>query len=529
MNRITPLVSMTFFVIFNLIFSSGFAQLTTKSVSIFKNGTGFFYRSGKISPKEGHYHLEAKDIPKASFGTFWFAADQSIKGVSSFMDEVSYPQQLTNLAGLLSNNIGKKVQLFTEKENFSGKLQSVLGSQIVVEGTERWYTLAIKDIERWEFLEKPNLTHSTKKNEHRMRFDFDKEVQSATLDMMYLREGIGWVPHYLIDLLGTDTAQITLKAEVMNDFENLNDTEVNFVVGVPNFLYSSIQSPITSLSDSENFFRTVDALSNYSQHQNAQLNNRADFTNQVVVSAYGGNSLGGVATTAAPIEGLDGNEQEDLYFYTLPSVTLPKGGSGHYNILSLKVPVKHLYEARIPGNQANASFYYSLPSSPQISEVLHTLKITNTGNQPWTTGTAMVTQSRENIPRPVSQDLLTYTPAGEHVNLKITTAPDITVKYSEEEISREESAKRLRKVTYDLVTIEGEIEVKNHKSREIEVHTRRLIRGILSQSKPNWLLDVRRGITKYELNGQTEVCWEIPLKAGEEKTVTYKYQVYIPR
>ena len=49
----------------------------------------------------------------------------------------------------------------------------------------------------------------------------------------------------MISLTDDKTAQITMQAVVMDDAEDLNNADVFFVVGVPNFVYSETPSPMS--------------------------------------------------------------------------------------------------------------------------------------------------------------------------------------------------------------------------------------------------------------------------------------------
>ena len=62
---------------------------------------------------------------------------------------------------------------------------------------------------------------------------------------MYLRKGLGWFPNYVVNLKGEEEAEIILRALVVNDAEAIENANINFVVGVPNFKYNNILTPMT--------------------------------------------------------------------------------------------------------------------------------------------------------------------------------------------------------------------------------------------------------------------------------------------
>ena len=80
---------------------------------------------------------------------------------------------------------------------------------------------------------------------------------------------------------------------------------------------------------------------------------------------------------------------------------------------------------------------------------------------------------------------------------------------------------------YDLLTIQGEITLKNYKNIDIDLNVKRTITGELKESDSNWLKNQRINI-QTALNKITDVCWELNLKKSEEKKIIYTYKVIVP-
>ena len=89
-----------------------------------------------------------------------------------------------------------------------------------------------------------------------LRESFDRQSQALRLkvkggsnkeklSMGYLEHGLGWTPSYLISLTDDTNAQITMQAVVTDDAEDLQNAELFFVVGVPNFAYANTLSPMS--------------------------------------------------------------------------------------------------------------------------------------------------------------------------------------------------------------------------------------------------------------------------------------------
>ena len=73
-----------------------------------------------------------------------------------------------------------------------------------------------------------------------LRFKIRGASGHANLTMGYLEHGLGWTPSYLVSLKDDQTALITMQSVLVDDVEDLKDTDLFFVVGVPNFAYANI-------------------------------------------------------------------------------------------------------------------------------------------------------------------------------------------------------------------------------------------------------------------------------------------------
>lgn len=517
----------------------GSKDFKTKSISIFKNGSAFFQKTGKVNTTNRTYRMD-KNIPAALFGTLWFNSPSGkLKNISSFNDQVEEKSEIraTSFAQMLTANRGKKLRLHIGKDEIvEGTVEEVeaiktpqtnpaeivrivpVTNLLVFKTADKWITLNVAEIRRIEFLEKPNqiLDNSSKLNKPVLQFDFNNNQASQALDLMYLAKGLSWSPNYLIELIDDTKAQLTLRAEVENNLEDIENTEMNFVVGVPNFRYAN------RLSSLVNFFNTLQVAS--------ARDNSNQFSNAIVTqtSTYSIQEDSGFN----PIEnnGSIGNSQEDLFFYNLKNFSLKKGGRGHYEIFKTKVDVKHIYECSINANNANQRNYQQdfLFTPDNKNKVFHSIRVDNQTDFPWTTGSAMVVKGTKDA-KPISQDLLSYTAINGHSFVKLTEAPDVKVQHAEKEIRRQDRVIKNPsnpKYYLDLVVIEGKLKVKNFKGKKISLNLKRSITGKLKDSSIKWLKAER--VQRNGQNSITDVCWETELKPGEEIEINYSYQVYVP-
>lgn len=522
----------------NLFAQDASKDFETKSVSIFKNGSAFFLKSGEIDTKDGQYRI-TENIPSALFGTFWIqVSNDQLQSISSFNDQIveTTKTRTTDFAQMLSANLGRKVKLYLGKDEIvTGTVEEVemikdpkaaaqpifiVTKLVTIKSDSSWLSFHSSEIRRLEFLEKPKQMLEGPKvtNKPVLQIDFTSKKKQQNVDMMYLQNGLSWTPSYLIELIDDKKAQLTLRAEVINNAEDINNTDINFVVGVPNFKFANRLSSLVDFYAS--FVPSINA--GFSNALSTQLSNA--YTTQES------------ATFRQPVpqqtlaNQVTGSAEEDLFFYNLKDFSLRKGGRGHYPIFKEQIDIAHIYESNLSSNNANQRNYQTsfLFTPNQQNKVFHTIKVNNNSNFPWTTGVAMVVKGLE-TPKPISQDQLNYTPIKGHSFVKLTEAPDIKIKHAEKEVDRKNRAMenpQSRGYFLDLVTVEGQIKIKNYKAKDIDLNVRRTITGQLLNSSTEWLIS--KQVQRTNQNEISNVCWETSIKSGEELVITYRYQVYVP-
>lgn len=513
--------------------------LKAKSISIFKNGSAFFIKEGKVKTKDGSYVM-TENLPRALFGTFWIhSPSNELKQVTSYSDLVTTKSEdvTRSFIDLIQANKGKKMKIHIGKDEVyegtpeevvmkdaKGEEKVFVNQTIVVFKTATdWLSFSPSEIRRIQFLEKPNqlLEKETTANKHVLSVDFTTKKAEQPLEMMYLENGINWTPTYLIEMTSDTKAKLSLRAEVSNNAEDIESTDVNFVVGIPNFKFAN---KLSSLVD---FLGMV-----YPNKNQYALNN---FSNGLATQQLG-YAVDDMVTTPVSVtpmgSGVVGDADEDLYFYTVKNITLKNGGRGQYPIFSKDIDIAHIYECNMAQNSATTGFYQKdfLFTPDNQNPVFHSIKVNNNLEFPWTTGSAMVISSKSGEKRPISQDMLNYTPIKGHSYVKLTEAPDIKVKHAEKEVSREQKVRKVNasnnRYYYDLVTVEGKIKVRSYKDKKVDLNLKRTIHGELIDSEVKWL-KAERVNRSADINKITDVCWETSLAPEEELEITYSYKVYV--
>lgn len=508
-------------------------DFTTSSISIFKNGTAFFIKSGTVASTEGSYRI-TDNLPPALFGTYWMnAANHELEALSSFVDTLKTSKALParTIPEMLQANLGKKVILHVGKEEeIEGTVEAleedaVSRSQILTFRMDgKWRTFMINEIRRIDFFEKPvqEYEHKSEAIKPVLQVDFSTDKRTQPLNLMYLANGLSWTPLYLIELTGEKRARLTLRAEVINNIEDISQTDVNFVVGVPNFSFANRLSPLIDFAGSGfNPALVTRGLDNFSNSIQTQVPN---------AYSYGIEEDAGFSTPTVS-SGLAGSAEEDLYFYTLEDLSLKKGGRGHYPVFTAEINIAHIYECNLPQNNADKYAYREdFLFSPNPNKVFHSLKLINDTPYPFTTGAALVVKNERDA-KPISQDRLNYTPINGDSFVKLTEAPDVNIKQAEKVVSRTENEKKVTRgketYYYDLLTIAGQVKVKNYKAQKIDLNIRRPIIGELKESSVKWLQAERINTTS-DLNKLTDVCWETSVDAGGELTIAYTYEIFVP-
>lgn len=508
----------------------------TKSISVFKNNSAFLIKSGDVKTENGSYKMK-NDFPAALYGTLWIhSPDKQLKNIKSFEEEETLVvnRNAESVTAMIVANLDKKMQVhlmddqihegIIEELVYDGvhdpliTVPSTLPKLITLKSENQWVSFPINRVKKVVFLEKPNhlFESTTKETKRILQVDFLNKKQQQKLDMMYLAGGLNWSPIYLLELQNEQKARLTLRGELTNDAEDIENANINFVVGVPNFKFADKLTPLV------NFLKNVPRpVNNWSASSNAMISQNISYEIQ-------NNDI----DVANPIDGaVEGSNAEDLYFYQLNNISLKKGGRGQYHVFEKEIDIAHIYESNLAKNGETKHFYQKeyLYSPHQKNKVIHSVKVNNNTTYPWTTGAVMVTNIAGKETQPISQDMLSYTPTKGHSFVKLTEVPDVIVKHAEKEIDRQVKAKKKPNNTrffLDLITVEGKIQIKNYKSKAIDLNVRRAILGELIESSSKWLKAEMVNFSGNS-NKSTNVCWETNVKAGEEIEIVYKYKIYV--
>jgi len=502
------------------------AQMQTKSVSIFKNNKSFFIKSGTVNPVNYQY-VFGEETPRALFGTLWFQSSGSgIKQVSSNEQNIEKSSIPASNYEILKANINERVTLFlSATESVEGQIESF--SKDFDEESKTYFvptfvtlksvssgfvTVKIENITRISYYRTPVNLVKTLTKKKVISVEFNENKPNQTLNMMYLEDGLGWSPNYLIELTSDTKGILTLQAQVKNDAEDIKNTDLSFVAGVANFKNTNTLAWLVDfLPGIYGDYVTPDET----QFSNSTIAYKSMESDEEPPSTSG--------------DGVDGEATEDLYFYNLKNITLPKGSRSQIELFKAEVALEHTYEVRITDMNAYSIENYVFPvygTEDNTAKTFHSVKMVNQTKYPWTSGLCFVVNKENGNSKPLSQDVLTYTPMKGVVSLKITESPDIKVEHSEKEIDRKTAVRRNLAIQYDLITVEAEIKINNYKSKAVKMNVKRLLLGELLKTSTDWKLSEKINYNS-SINKSTDVTWTTPVKAGGELIIKYSYKLIV--
>lgn len=491
----------------------------TRSVAVFKNGLGFFLREGEVTPHEGW--CVADNVPPAAFGTLAIYAKNEndvVDIVGSGPGEVvefdgrdALADQATRLARLTANrNLKVELQYMHkgQKRSATGQLVSVGAEYVAVENEAGSIAVPTDGISRMQVLDLPLRVHVSR--ETAAKYAGEKK----TLGMAYLRKGITWIPEYTMKVIDDDTAELTLRGTVVNEAEDLIHADVHLVVGVPHFVHTEYMAPLAV----GQMIRTIGAAvaSQAPREVMTQAMNRAALVSNMQMSSQFGQpgaetkpvtgTAGDLSRAVGNLPQLGGAAATDYTVYTKKDLTLRRGEKAIVTLFTQKIRYSHIYR-------------WSPPGAMEHSLVLH-----NQTDTAWTTGPCLALSGD----RPLSEDLLMYTPKGGRGEMPVTAAINVAHEKSEQESDRKMKAySPSQDVYFDLVVLEGKLQLANYEKRAIDIVIRMAVPGRPTAASDDGATALDTTNLKL-LQRSGSVTWNVKLEPGEKKTLTYQYERYVP-
>ncbi len=380
----------------------------------------------------------------------------------------------------------------------------------------------------------------TKKTHHkRLSMNFGEANQQVKINLMYFRPDVRWIPTYRINLTGKSLAvkgkadqkmaEVIMQGELLNEAEDFTNVPFHVVVGVPNFRFRSVPSPIVLEASMQNVLGQA-APDIMGQGSNGFSN--AIYTQRA--SEFSSNrAMGDDSRTAVDLpDELVGKGGNDLFVYELPPMTLRCGERAMVPILRTEAAYRDIYtwDIELTHSEDYAATSADSPSPLVLSEnkVWRQVELINNTNIPWTTGAAMLVDGTQ----PLAQELLTYTSPGGICRVPVTVSVDLRGKLKDTEVKREYNVLEWRGSHFARVDGEIEVELANNKTEPVPVEVQLRLGGKATHSSADGKISLESfRIVDWKdqrgnpINNSSVIRWTTTIQPGEcfKPTVNYEF------
>lgn len=528
--------------------------LPVREITAFKDGHAYVLREQPHTGTAGTVVLDR--LPTPILGTFWPYGTGGAKVVSAVAGKTKVEESLDALdfAQLVEANIGRTVTFVIRPTAEEADERFVIGKvlaipSVTVDGVVQRaaYCLVETDGDSTTAVPFDGLRRVIVSGdaERKIRRDVERERLTlriegggadARVGVVYVEKGFRWIPAYKVDVDGAGKANVQLEATLVNDLIDLQDATVNLVVGVPSIAFEGITDPIALQLE----VASVARAAYFPNNPNVRLSNALSNSVMSQTTWSGGETQD--AAAAVPV----GTDQEDLYVFTVPHVTLAKGERMVLPIASFAADYRDRYELRVPiapPDEPNAQFDSTRDAEMTLEraapKVRHLYRLRNGSPAPITTAPALVL-SRGRI---LAQSRAKYTPAGAEWDLDLTTAVDIGVKVESEETGRTPNGLTANRKSYQRVDVSGQIELANSGPTAVEVDvvrytfgridsvdsdgTSKQLDAVSLRSVPDW----NRWTSSwpswwFHLSGSGEARWKVRLEPGARASVGARWHYF---
>lgn len=359
----------------------GQEDVNIDKISIFTDGNSFVEKTVRLTPANKRFILKESLVPKARFGTLSITdRDNSITSIKSYVDTIQTPNliskvKISSYVDILKANLNKKVIITTEGQIREGEVIEIVyqgygntPSHIIFKEASNYDLIRTKDIVNLSFPSKPIIPVTEKVENDRYSNEQEQDLKLNVLlefddsdekeiSMKYLQRGVSWTPFYYLELDDDrNIAKLSLKAEVINDSEKIENSDIELFIGEPNFIYSGY---LTDLVDFKNLLNPLyDA--GHTRYNNS------------VVTGYGVSAIVTNTDNYIKNDNQSPKNYQDFYVYKLKNESLKKNSRAHYNLFEKELEYRHVYQCDLLNinHQKNSQ-------KKEDNKVYHSLKFVN--------------------------------------------------------------------------------------------------------------------------------------------------------
>jgi len=233
-------------------------------------------------------------------------------------------------------------------------------------------------------------------------------------------------------------------------------------------------------------------------------------------------------TNGLDMSAIPAGEGADLHYQSIGKRSLSEGDSLMVSVAQNKAAYDRIVEWIVADNRDADGRTVEVNRNGDSAEPRHdqawdAIRFKNPFPFAMTTGPAMILDGGHFA----GQSLSYWVNSGEETTLRVTQALSIRTRATEfEERDNNRETVLIGASMYRKVNVTGHLTVNNHRRQDVSMVIRREFSGdlIKADGDPKTVLR-EEGV--YSVNRRNELVWTIPLKSGEEKTLTYEYAVLI--
>lgn len=539
---------------------SSVRDLPVREITVFKDGHAFVLHEGSVPTHDGKVRLAF--LPNPVIGTFWpYSADSKVRLVSARagVEELKTQRHATELADLLRANPGARVSVQEIDRNYEARIAAlpelesetqeaqsgaVSGSIAMFETQTGLRVVKLERLLDVTFIDAPQRKIADKKNQNVMTLQLDWGQQtaqdSAQIGMTYLQKGIRWVPNYRMTLDDDGQATLELQATLINEMLDFEDVKLHLVIGVPSFDFKETSDPFglqQQAAELSRYFQqpaqTAHAFSNSIMLQ-TQVARRNEFR-----------GAGTAGSQGAEIPGSTANEE--LFIFTVDGISMRKGERMVVPVGRWTVAAEERFQLVLPSRPPREIHaHFNTDQQAQLAKLYHQPKVnrmvlaTNSSDAPFTTAPTLFVANN----RLLGQGMMTYTPIGAQVEVKVNAAIDISVTHEETELSRSPSVRKWGGYDYDQIDLQGQIGLTNRRDQPVQVRVVREVMGLIDEANQEGRI-VRRGLQEqsdyarpfwwtwyswpawwHQLNVHTDVSWNLTIEPGKQVDLSYDWHYF---
>ena len=355
------------------------------------------------------------------------------------------------------------------------------------------------------------------------------EIAGATapFEMQYLARGATWAPSYRLALGKDGKARLEMSAEIRNEMEDLDGAEVFLVSGFPNVEAAEIPGLLASGNSVARFLDSLAAPRATARGGHGWDSNRAWKSqaiwalNSVDPSEFAG-ATGVAGLPQIPGEGA----ATDIHYRAAGPVTLAAGATLRLPLGAGETPVARFVDWE-PGWKYNEWGRRESDGNEEHNVPWEAVRFRNPLDAPLTTGPIAVFDDG----RLLGQTTVRWTNPGQEATLRVTKALTVAGSFEETMPGRREDYPQVNMLghTWRRIEIEAKLTMSNHRPDTATLCIHPTIEGEFKEAAepPESVRTLGEPGSRGGANPKQELVWNVELRPGESKVLTYRYTTLV--